>query len=49
MCVFLKLFVHELLYKFIDSLIRVLWRALACTGVHWGALACSSVHWRALA
>ena len=27
----------------------VLYRALACTGVHWRALACSGVHWRALA
>ena len=52
MCVFLKLFVHDLLYKFIDSsalaCTGVLWRALACSGVHWRALACSVVLWRAL-
>jgi hypothetical protein len=27
----------------------VLYRALACTGVHWRGLACSGVLWRALA
>ena len=52
MCVFLKLFVHYLLYKFIDSISHaafVLWRALACTGELWRALKFSGVHWRALA
>jgi hypothetical protein len=41
MCVFVKLFVHDLLYKFIDS---IDWRALACIDVLWRALACSGVH-----
>jgi hypothetical protein len=27
----------------------VLYRAMACSGVHWHALACTGVHWRALA
>jgi hypothetical protein len=27
----------------------VLYRALACIGVHWRALVCIGVHWRALA
>jgi hypothetical protein len=54
MCVFLKLFVHELLYKFFDSIDLkwwrgVLWRALACIGVIWRALACCGVRWLALA
>ena len=52
MSFFLKLFVHDLLYKFIDSISHaafVLWRALACTGELWRALTCSGVHWHALA
>ena len=56
MCVFLKLFVNDLLYKFIDDelwlalkCIEMLWRVLACTGVLLCELACSGVYWRALA
>jgi hypothetical protein len=31
-----------------EAAYNLLWRALACSGVHWRALACTGVLWRAL-
>jgi hypothetical protein len=57
MCVFLKLFVHELLYKFFDSIdlnvtreINIIATSSAelFSAVLYRALECSGVLWRAL-